>query len=821
MGFSLALCAAAALGQGVETHRPLVPSAGIATENGPGALWVNPANLAYDPDPRYGLFAGRQPLASVTSLAATGGIDGLSVGIHNRLRPDGADLRSDWSLDYGSSIALPERLAVGLLFSWNFIEAGTNYLAYDAGLSWRPLPWLGLSGVAQNVGSPDPAGVARPRTGAGLALRPGRGLLLGVDLARTFGGLAPDDPSTDHLVATARVRPLEGLYLRANATSEVVEEGIVFASAGAGLELYFGGTGLGAHYGQDADGLSIGSLYLGTDEPGESLIRSGRRVPVLEIAQTPAYQPRSVLFSDKAPSWLEILELLRRVEDERGIRGLVLSLEGTGLSLAQHRELRDRIAALEAADRPVLVYLGQGAGNAEIYVASAASRVALHPAADVSFIGVGLQLTHLRGLLDLVGVEAQFVRRAKYKTAPESFTHPSPSPANLEMHEVLLDDLYNELVDRVAEGRGVDADVVRGWIDFGPMTSDEALEKGVVDVLLYPDQLEAELEKLHKGSISASLLLEQPQPRSPWEDPKQIAIVYVEGAIVSGKSAAPGLLSGRRSGAKTVARQLRRARQDPQVRGVVLRVDSPGGSSLASDAIWREIERLKARDKPVVVSMGGVAASGGYYVAAGADAIWAQPETLTGSIGVYSGKFTTSELQEALGVSTTVLGRGRHASIRSGTVPWDDVQRSRMQALVDHTYAQFKDRVATGRDLEPSEVEDVAQGRVWSGRRALDLGLVDQLGGFQDAIADARARADIPASSKVGLVTYSERGSVLESLAPALATRLAPVLGLGDPDRPALGLARALAPLDPLLVPTLYPDEHVWMLDPWHLEIVR
>ncbi|HHO51090.1 MAG TPA: signal peptide peptidase SppA [Deltaproteobacteria bacterium] len=826
MPWSLApLLLATAHAQGIDTHRPLVPSAGIATENGPGALWVNPANLAYDPDARFGLFLGRTADASLTSTAAVIGSDGLSLGVHNRLREEAGALRSDWSLDYGSSVALPERLAIGALVSWNFVEGNSNYLAYDAGLSWRPLPWLGLSGVAQNVGGAGASLGARARTGAGVALRPlGSFALFGLDLARTF----PPDPdpaaigASDQATGTVRIRPIEGLYLRGNARAGLVDGRLTLESVGAGIELYLEGVGLGGHLDQSPDKIPLQVGWLGTDEPGESLLRSGRRVPVLELDRTPPYQPRGGLLSDNATSWIDTLELLRRLEDDPGVRGLVLTLEGSSMPLARYRELRDRIAALEAEGKPVLVYLSRGAGNGEMYVASAASRIALHPAADVSLVGLSVQLTHLRGLLDLVGIEAQFVKRSRYKTAPETFTHPKPSPANLEMQEDLLDDLFTALVEGIASGRGIEPDEVRGWIDAGPMTSEEALDKGLVDVLLYPDQLEGELEKIQGGEVSLSKLLEMPQPRSPWEDPKQIALIYVEGPIVSGESSPGGLLSGRSTGATSIVRKLAQATRDPQVRAVVMRVDSPGGSSLASDSIWRAVEQLKSKGKPVVVSMGGVAASGGYYVAAGADAIWAEPETLTGSIGVFSGKFTTSELQEALGITTTTLSRGRYASLQSTVTPWDDLQRARMQALVDHTYAQFKERVASGRELQPDEVEARAGGRVWSGRRAKEMGLVDELGGFQEAIADARARAGLPASSKVGLVTYSDRGSILESLAPALATRaLAPSLQrLYQPEPLLQRLQPLLNAADPLLTPMLHPDEGIWMMDPWSMEIL-
>jgi len=820
-----------ALAQGLATHHPVVPSAGLAHENGPGALWVNPANLSYDPDARYGVFF-HQPIASgdgmplPTSTGVTLGVGGVGVGVHNLLRPGprpGDDLRSDWSVDYATSVQLPERISIGLLASWNFIDSSNNYFAYDAGVSWRPLPWLGIGGVAQNVGAPDPAQMARPRTGAGLALRPfGQAVVVGADVQRLFDPVDGEDE--DQLVATARLRPTEGLFLRGSATVALADE-VVLATAGAGIEVYFGGVGAGWH-GQGSAGDALGqTLMLGTDEPGESIIPSLRKVPVLEVAGSVPYQPRGGIFGSREASWLDTLELMRRVEDDRGVIGFVVHLDGAALSMARAKELRDRIRTLEGKGVPVLAYLDRGASNTSYYVASAASRVAMHPAGELRLIGLSAELRSARGLLDWVGVEPQFVKQGKFKSAPETYTHIEPSEASLEQTGALLDDLYDELVGAVASGRGEDDITVRSWVDGGPWPAKAAEEKGLVDVLLYEDQLDDELERIHEGHVFAENLLDAPQATSPWEDPQQIAVLYVEGGITSGESSRGGLFSSRSTGSETLVRQLKQARDDRQVRAVVIRVDSPGGSAFASEEIWRAMGQLAEADKPVVVSMGTVAASGGYYVAAGADRVFAQPGTITGSIGVYSGAFATQELQERLGVQTTVLARGRNSTIGSSTIPWDASQRARMQELVDETYEMFKQRVADGRGMELEAVQDVAQGRVWSGTDAAELGLVDTLGGFQDAIAEARRMAGIKENRKVGLVTYSSGGFGIETLAPSVALQLlgpaGPWVEKATAREPQLGLPleRLVDSLDPLWLQLSEPDGTVWAMDPWTLHI--
>lgn len=808
--------------QGLQTQHPVVPFAGIASENGPGTMWVNPANMRYDPDPRYGIFYSRGGADAPSSFGATAGIDGLSLGVHNYARPTGVDIANDWSLDYGTSIPLPERISIGVLLSWKLISGGENYVSYDVGASWRPLAWLGVGAIAQNIGSSNPERMAVPRTGAGVALRPfGAIATLSADYSHMFG-VDPGDVTVDedHAALALRLRPIEGLYLRSGVDTTLSRKGVEEIVFGLGAEIYFDGIGGGYVGSTDLDGTGQ-TVFLGSDEPGESLIRSGRRVPHLEIDSPPPYQPRFGLFGDNAESWLDTLELLRRLEGDESSKGLVLTLDGSSLSLARGRELRERILALQGEGKPVLVYLTGSPSNVDYYVASAATRVAMHPAADLSLTGISMELQHLRGLFDLVGVQPQFVKRADYKTAPETYTELEPTRANLEMTNAIADDLYAEMLSAISEGRKSEESVIKGIIDGGPYSASEALQQHLVDVLLYPDELEGELARLHSGDVDTDDLFDLPQPHSPWEDPQQIAIIYVEGGIVSGESSRGGLLSGRTTGSKGVVRAIERARTDPQVRAVVMRVDSPGGSSFASDEIWRATKRLQEEDKPLVVSMGSLAASGGYYVSAGADAIWAEPSTLTGSIGVFSGKFSLSELQQRLGVSTSYVTRGQNASVSSSSRPWDDAQRQRMQELVDSTYAQFKSRVSDGRELTPEQVEEIARGRVWTGTRAKEIGLVDEIGGFQDAISDARERAGIPANRKVGLVTMTGSGDLLQSLAPALTSRmLGPMrrfVRLPVDDAQLKQLNELLPDVGTLALPVLYPDEQTWMLDPYVL----
>lgn len=828
LALSLWLCGAWA--QGLDQHHPDVPAATVAAENGPGALWVNPANLAFDKDPRFGFFyQHRAGFQTADSLAATAGVQGLQAGLHMFQRTDPTDnsvVATDWSLDYGTSIPLPERVAIGLTLSWNFIDGGTNYVGYDAGVTWRPLPWFGLAAAAQNVGSPDPQGLARPRTTAGLAFRPAGDLaILGLDYGRTFATGVEGQTDDDRARAGLRVRPIEGLYLKASTDLDVdVTRGTAgLAQYNVGAEIYIDGVG-GGLAGSTAQGSPNSYAWFGTDEPGESLIRTGRQVDHLDLAAWP-YEPRATLLVlEPGPSWLEVMERLRRAEEDRSVKALVLRIRGPGLSWARWQELADRVQSLRDQDKLVVAYLDGSVGNGAYALATACDRIYLHPGGDLGLVGLNAELQNLRGLLDLVGVEPQFVRRDEYKSGPETFTRTEPSPANLEATGAMIDDLYGHLVDAVATRTEGDEDLARERIDAGPWTATDAREVGLVDALLYPDQVDEELERLLAGPIDVRRLLWRPQRHSAWEDPAKIALVYVDGAIVDGESSGGGLLGGATAGADTIVRALRRAQEDRTVRAIVLRVDSPGGSALASDRIWRAIEEVKDSGKPVVVSMGGVAASGGYYVAAGADAIWAEPATITGSIGVYGGKFSTAQLLDTVGVGVTPITRGRNADLFSATRPWDDVQRAKMQAMVDETYRRFKKVVSDGRAMTVDEVEEVARGRVWTGQRAVDNGLVDELGSLHDAINDARERAGIGPKRSVGLISYSQSGSLLETLAPSALSR---VMGPFDElllktrePRQTTGPLGELEALIPDLAPAVmiqaqHPDTTLWMMDPW------
>jgi protease IV len=785
-----------AIAQSETPHHPSVPQSGLAAESGPGTLWVNPAQMAYDRDPRFALYAERVPGAAPSSLGLTSGFRAFGVGLHSVLGPDGA---SDWSADGAVAVQLPERIALGLLGSWNLVEGSANFVSWDLSAALRPLPWLGFGAVAQSLGSPDPRQQVQPRTAFGLAILPfGRSLVAGLEVARRYQDHVA---ASDEVVLAGRSRVLEGLYLRSSVRLQTAPS-FELSEVTVGLEAFFGGVGGGYEHGVVAGDDAHQLAWIGTDEPGESFVRGGRRVGTLDLRVLPPYQvPSGWLSREPVMSWIETMELIRRTGDDPGVKGLVLRLGHGDMDWARATSLRRRIEDLVARERVVVVMLGSGARLPQFYVASAANHIALHPAATLDIDGIALELLHGRGLLDMVGLEPEVVRRSEFKTGPNHMTHTAPTPEELSQLDAYVDGLYGRVMSDIGAGRNVDATAVRSWVDGGPYPAEEALELGIVDALVYPDELPRALEQLHDRRVRSVGLERAPRPHSPWDEPAQIALVYVTGVLLPSRPQRSPLGPAATTAPEVIS-ALEQALDDPAVRAVVLRVDSPGGSAMAADDIARAVERVRNRGKPVVVSMGGAAASGGYYISAGADAIWAEHGTMTGSIGTYRSKISAERLLDMIGIRSTLITRGAQAGRHSWTRAWTGSQREREQAIVDATYERFKRTVAQGRGMDIEEVETIAGGRIWSGTDALSLGLVDGLGGLQDAIEDARVRAGIAPARTVGLVSYTARRPVLQSLAQGQVGALAPPKGpLGDV-------------WTQLLVLSLASEESIWLYEP-------
>jgi protease-4 len=363
---------------------------------------------------------------------------------------------------------------------------------------------------------------------------------------------------------------------------------------------------------------------------------------------------------------------------------------------------------------------------------------------------VGVETTFLRGALDKLGIEPQLEQRHEYKNAADRVQRTELTPAHRESLEQLTSSIYGEAVQLIAAGRSTGVDQLRSILDGSPYTAAEARDAGLVDRLGYRDEVYASVRS--RFPSPPELLFAdrwKPARRPSWPKRRRghVALVEARGAIVTGRSRRG--VGGRQAGSDTVSAQLRAAREDDSARAVVLRVDSPGGSAVASEVIWREVVRLRDARKPVVVSMSDVAASGGYYIACPADAILALPATVTGSIGVFGGKFVVTELLERLGLTTGTVQQGQRALMYSARRGFDEQERERLAVTIDAVYDDFVAKVAAGRGRSPEDIEAVARGRVWSGQDALAAGLVDRLGGLREALAEARTRGGLPDDAPV------------------------------------------------------------------------
>lgn len=453
----------------------------------------------------------------------------------------------------------------------------------------------------------------------------------------------------------------------------------------------------------------------------------------------------------------EVVFALQRGAEDSDIEGLLLHIQAVPLDWAKVEELRAAVLKFAASGKPVVAYL-EGGSTREYALAVAADHLILAPEGNLMVLGVSAELTFLKDTLAKLGMQADFVHVGKYKSAPETLTRSEASSASREMIEAIVDERYHTLVDMVASGRRADPDLVRQWIDTGFYDAPAALAAGLVDTTLC-------LEEALTTSFATekrTALADYAQVGRGGRPANRIALIYAAGTIVPGESQHESF-GGKYVGSDTVIEQLREARRDRRIAAVLLRVDSPGGSALASDLIWQEIARVR-EEKPVVVSMSGYAASGGYYIACGADSIFAEPGTLTGSIGVFAGKIDMHGFYDKIGIQREFITRGENALFMSDNATFTPAQRERFTSLLEQFYHRFLQKVADGRDLSPEQVAAVAQGRVWTGQQAVQLRLVDGLGGLNRALDSAKFLIGLASTDRVALISYEWRPSFLERL---------------------------------------------------------
>ncbi|MBC7950452.1 MAG: signal peptide peptidase SppA [Rhodospirillaceae bacterium] len=511
-----------------------------------------------------------------------------------------------------------------------------------------------------------------------------------------------------------------------------------------------------------------------------------------EFKDAPSSDPFAAFSGNDVYVLRKVVEGIDRAAKDEHVVGLYATIGHTKMGMARAQEVRDAVMRFRASGKPAVLFaetLGEfGNGTVEYYLASAFGQVWLQPSGDVGLTGFMAETPFLRGTLDLLGIQPQFAGRKEYKTAIETFTEKKFTPANAETLNGLLDAWSGQVVAGVAEGRKMPADKVRALYGKGPFLAAEALSSGLVDKLGYHD--EAWAAAAGDGPKPKHLDVAEYGARAPKGSGTMVALITGEGAIQRGESSGP--LSEDGFGSDTVAKALRDAVDNSDVKAILFRVDSPGGSYVASDTIWHEVRRARAAGKPVVVSMGNLAASGGYFVAMGADRIVAQPGTITGSIGVFTGKMVLADFWPKLGVSWDEVHRGDNAPMWSANRPFSPEAWERVNVMLDRIYADFTTKAADGRKMAVDKLEPMARGRVWSGAEAKSMGLVDALGGYDVAQAQLREVLKLAPDAALDLVAFPEPKKPWEVLAKMMSSGSG---GMAEETRALARMARVLAPV--------------------------
>ncbi len=495
----------------------------------------------------------------------------------------------------------------------------------------------------------------------------------------------------------------------------------------------------------------------------------------------------------------DFLDAIEAAAADPRVKGVLARVGNDEFAVAETQQIRDAIIAFRAKGKFAIAFADSfgefGAGTRPYYLATAFDRIWLQPLGSVGLTGLYSDATFFKGTFDLLGIVPEFDHRGAYKTAANILTETKMTPPHREEVEDLLASVAGQIVSGIAQARKLSPDAVRAAIDRGPLLADEALQASLVDRLGYRDEVIAEAHK-RAGSDAELIGLSTylAGVKRPHRQGERIALIYGSGLIVRGGGSAGPLSGSEEMAADKITRAFRAAVRDPEVRAILFRVDSPGGSAVASETIWRDVVFARERGKPVIVSMGDVAGSGGYYIAAPADKIVAEPATLTGSIGVLAGKLVVADLLKKIGISTDSAQVGANAAMFSATSEFSPFARSRLEAFLDATYQGFKDHVASGRHMTPDAVEAVAKGRVWSGEEAKARGLVDALGGYDVALRLARETAHIPSDEPIQLTVFPREEGPVQFLYDRLTgkERENDTLGLGS-------LGRAIEAAQPLL----------------------
>jgi len=507
--------------------------------------------------------------------------------------------------------------------------------------------------------------------------------------------------------------------------------------------------------------------------------------------------PTAHLMLDQRQTLRDVVDAIDRGARDDRVVGMIARIGASSLGMAQTQEIRDAVQRFRAHKKFAVAYsetFGEfGPGNGAYYLATAFDHIYLQPSGDVGLTGIILESPFVKGTLSKLGMTFHGGQRYEYKNALNTLTETKYTTWHKEAMTAIMNSWFNQIKDGICQARQIAPDKFQALVDAGPYLGKEAVTAKLVDAIAYRDEVYGDV-KSKAGDGAELLYLDKYLSRAgrPHESGKTVALVFGVGAVTRGKSDYDPVEGSQNMGSDTVAGAIRAAAEDKDVKAILFRVDSPGGSYVASDAIWREVARARQAGKPVIVSMGNLAGSGGYFVALAADKIVAEPGTITASIGVLGGKMLTSGLWDKVGLSWDEVHQGENATMFTGTHDYTPAEWGRFQAWLDRVYVDFTSKVADGRKLPQEKVLEIAKGRIWSGQDAKNLGLVDELGGYDTALKLAKKAVGVPDGDDVKIVVYPRPKTLLESV---IARR-----GPDNSDKEAVGqtLARILEVVQPV-----------------------
>ncbi|MCU1277924.1 MAG: signal peptide peptidase SppA, type [bacterium] len=695
----------------------------------------------------------------------------LGAGVQLLRPPSSFPFPNEQKFSLALGVRVHPGIALGLSYAHVWADRGpvaSGIDTLDVALALRPARWLAAALVVHDLPSPAVQQFPLQRVWEPeLAVRPWKTSIVELAVGARFGERRGDvDPHFRlWLVPTAGITVKADVEWKRDVNLDGSAENDIRVGLGLAVDLeHVGVQGFGL-FGTDsgvarAHGFTLAARI------------SGDRYPA--VWRGPQHLVRIDLSQLGERKLAHLVAWMRRSERDRDVAGVVFVLGALEGSWATAEELRAAIVRLRRARKHVYVYVAE-TNTRGYYVASAAERIYQDPAGGLRLLGLSSTTLFFRGLGDLIGVRADFVKIAEYKSAPEQYTRTESTPAARAQREAFVGDVWAHLVGGIAASRHVSLEAARAWIDRGPYTADEAKAAGLVDELRHGDEVEAAIAERLGRPVALKNAPRSPERENDWERPA-VAVLFVDGDIIDGKSATIPLLGMKFAGMQTLMAAIQRARDDSRVRAIVVRVDSPGGSALASDVIARELERT-AEVKPVICSLGDVAASGGYFIAAACSRVYAAPSTLTGSIGIFTGKFDVSGLAAKLGISLESYERGAHAGIDSLYRSYTDEERALILTKLRYFYNRFIAQVARGRHMKPGDVDAIARGHIWSGDAALARGLVDEFGGLMDAVAEAKRRAGLDENDRVTLQETPAE--------PTLLGQLLALFGIGGGERAA------------------------------------